>query len=107
MKNEEPVSRRPQGCDYSDTIGQQEAAHREAIRRLDHIAGAPVDTATGRALDSWSSGGNLPGGPTPDLQGPEPPLGFGVVPVPTFEPRDIPQNTESIFRNVHRPGEKP
>jgi len=101
MKNEEPISRRPQGCDYSDTVGQQAAAHAEAHRRLDNIAGAAVDTATGRTMDSWSSGGLLPGGTvTPDVVKPET-VGFGVTETPTLAPQERPQNFEDIMRNPH------
>ncbi len=102
MKNEEPLSRRPQGCDYSDTVGQQEAMHREAIRRLDHIAGAAVDTATGRTMDSWSSSGTLPGVITPDLQPEANPanLTFPITPVSSgFEEGNA--NFEQIMRNPH------
>jgi len=87
---------------FNSVVEEQAAMHREAHRRLDAMAGAPVDTATGvpgRAFDTWSGSGSLPGSNSPDLQGPEPPLGFGVVPVPTLEPRDLPQNFEDIVRN--------
>jgi hypothetical protein len=98
MKQQEPVSRSPQDCTYSDTVGQQAAAHAEAHRRLSN--GAPT-SLTG--LDSWSSSGDLPGRMTPDVVNQET-VGFGVTSVPTLAPEDIPQNTESIFRNAHMPG---
>jgi hypothetical protein len=96
--------------EFSGTVEDQALHHAEAHRRLNEIAGGPTDTATGlptRTMDSWSSGGQMNGVMTPDLQGPEPLApGVGVVvPVSSgFEEGNA--NFEQIVNNPHRPGQK-
>jgi hypothetical protein len=103
MENQKPVP--THNVDFSDTVGQQAAHHSEAIRRLNNIAGAAPDPATSlpaRALDSWSSGGQMNGTLTPDLESlPLLDVGSGVTSVPTLETREVPQNFEQIMRNPH------
>jgi hypothetical protein len=94
---------------YSDTVGDQFRTAAEAHRRLDEIGGIPV-TATGlpgRALDTWSASGILPGTMSPNWQPPAAPeantddparLGFGVTSVPNFGPSTA--NTEEIFKDT-------
>ena len=56
----------------------------------------PETVRNPKAADTWSSGGNMPGIMTPDLQGPEPPLGQTAV-----APVETPRNMEDIIRNPH------
>jgi hypothetical protein len=74
-----------------NSIDEQAALAAEAWRRAsgngEVPAGAPPQGYVGAnagviAADTWSSGGQMPGVMTPDLQGPEQPLsGSSVTPV--------------------------
>ncbi len=109
MEQEKSSSQKQQEIEQVPSLSvveEQAAYHAEAHRRMSN--GAPPDPATGlpaRGFDAWSASGALPGVVTPDLQGPQPPLGFGVVPVPSgFQEGNA--NTLDIFHNPHRPGQK-
>jgi hypothetical protein len=91
------------------TIDEQAAAHAEAWRRSNPNnelqGGTPPEgyisaNAGLQAGDMWSSGGEMPGVMTPDLQGPTPPLAPGVTPVAEdFGEGNF--NVEEIVRNPH------